>query len=267
MFIESNFTEEFEAIDNRCKELCEQMLANAEPAGDVVTYELIEDLYGFESNQNLVFFVEEGAIGQEQNHSALFFFDHGDLVGLDQTQEMPRGRFFADGPVKLRPYRRDVLFNHLISTPELAQLWIKYLINESSRRTAIISMVGQGVDKASLGFAHFSEGDVIIEEGTASDTVYSIVEGHAEVTVKGVKVGEVLEDEVFGALSLLTNNLRTATVVATKPCMVLVVPRDQFETLLQTHPRICMSLMENMARQIVSLNEKLTDTGDTKAEG
>ncbi|MDX1693822.1 MAG: cyclic nucleotide-binding domain-containing protein [Ketobacteraceae bacterium] len=258
MFIESNFTEEFEAIDNRCKELCERLLEQAEPAGEVVSYELIEDLYAFETNQNLVFVVEEGALGQEQNNSTLFFFDQGDLVGLDQTQEMPRGRFFAEAPVKLRPYRRDVLLNHLISTPELCQLFVKYLINEASRRTTIISMVGQGVDKASLGFAHFSAGDVIIEEGTDSDTVYSIVEGHAEVTVKGMKVGEVLEDEIFGALSLLTNSRRTATVTATKNCMVLVVPQEQFETLLQTHPKICMSLMENMARQIVSLNEKLT---------
>ncbi|MCG8668158.1 MAG: cyclic nucleotide-binding domain-containing protein [Pseudomonadales bacterium] len=259
MFIESNFTQEFEAIDNRCKELCEQMLANAKPAGEVVTYELIEDLYAFESNHNLVFFVEEGAIGQEQNNSALFFFDHGDLVGLDQTQEMPRGRFFADSPVKLRPYRRQELFEHLVNDEATLALWIKYLINECSRRTSIISMVGQGVDKASLGFAHFEAGDVIISEGSPSDTVYSIVEGHAEVTVKGTRVGEVLEDEIFGALSLLTNSPRTATVTATKPCMVLVVPQEQFETLLQTHPKICMSLMENMARQIVSLNEKLTN--------
>lgn len=261
MFIESKFTEEFEAIDNRCKELCEKMLENAEPAGEVVSYELIEDLYAFETNQNLVFLVEEGALGQENNHSTLFFFDHGDLVGLDQTQEMPWARFFADAPVKLKPFRRDTLLNHLTSSPELCQLFVKYLINDGSRRTSIISMVGPGVDKASLGFAHFVAGDVIIEEGTDSDTVYSIVEGHADVTVKGMKVGEVLEDEIFGALSLLTHSKRTATVTATKRCMVLVVPQEQFETLLQTHPKICMSLMENMARQIVSLNEKLTNNG------
>ena len=257
MFIESNFTEEFEAIDNRCKELSEQMLKDAEPAGEDISYELIEDLYAFESNQNLVFLVEEGAVGQEQNHSTLFFFDQGDLIGLDQTQEMPRGRFFADGPVRLKPFRREALLSYLSSTPALTESWIKYLINDTSRRTAIISMVGQGVDKASLGFAHFDAGDIIIQEGTPSDTVYSIVEGHAEVTVKGTKVGEVLEDEIFGALSLLTNSPRTATVVATKKCMVLVVPQEQFETLLQTHPKICMSLTENMARQIVSLNEQL----------
>ena len=257
MFIESNFTEEFETIDNRCKELSELMLKDAQPAGEDISYELIEDLYAFESNQNLVFLVEEGAVGQEQSHSTLFFFDQGDLIGLDQTQEMPRGRFFAEGPVRLKPFRREALLDYLSSEPTLREPWIKYLINDTSRRTAIISMVGQGVDKASLGFAHFDAGDTIIQEGTASDTVYSIVEGHAEVTVKGTKVGEVLEDEIFGALSLLTNSPRTATVVATKKCMVLVVPQEQFETLLQTHPKICMSLMENMARQIVSLNEKL----------
>lgn len=257
MFIESNFTDEFEAIDTRCKDLCEQMLENATPAGEEITYELIEDLYAFEASQGLVFLVEEGAVAQEQNHSTLFHFDHGDLIGLDQTSDSRR-RFYAESPVKLRPYHKEDLFNYLVSTPELNTLLVKYLINECSRRTAIISMVGKGVDKAALGFAHFSAGDIIIEEGTPSDTVYSIVEGHADVTVKGTKVGEVLEDEVFGALSLLTNSPRTATVTATQNCMVLVVPQEHFETLLQTHPKICMSLMENMARQIVSLNQKIT---------
>lgn len=258
MFIESNLTDEFEAIDTRCKDLCEQMLEKAPAAGEEITYELIEDLYAFEANQGLVFLVEEGAIAQEQSHSTLFHYDQGDLIGLDQTKDSPRRRLFTESPVKLRPYRKADLFNYLVSTPELNTRFIKYLINECSRRTAIISMVGKGVDKAALGFAHFNAGDIIIEEGTASDTVYSIVEGHADVTVKGTKVGEVLEDEVFGALSLLTNSPRTATVTATQNCMVLVVPQEHFETLLQTHPKICMSLMENMARQIVSLNQKLT---------
>ncbi len=258
MFIESNFTEEFEQIDHLCKDLCEALLKNVEPAGEEVKYEFIEDLYAFESNNNCVFLIEEGAIGQEQNNSTLFYYDAGDLLGLDQHEELPRGKFFAEGPVKVRPYHRDQLLETLTSNPESADLLTRYLIAENNRRTMIISLMGQGVDRASLGFQHFKAGDVIIEEGTDSDAVYSIVEGHADVFVKNVKVGEVLSDEIFGALSLLTNSLRTATVIATRPCTVLVVPKDQFSTLLQTHPKICMSLMENMARQIVSLNEKVS---------
>ncbi|RLU00009.1 MAG: Crp/Fnr family transcriptional regulator [Ketobacter sp.] len=73
-----------------------------------------------------------------------------------------------------------------------------------------------------------------------------------------MKVGEVLEDEIFGAMSLLTHSPRTASVVADCRCLVMVVPRHQFETMIKTHPRICMSLMENMARQIVALNQQIT---------
>lgn len=258
MFIESQFTEEFEAIDHLCKDLCEQLLKQVEPLAECVSYELIEDLYGFESNAKCVFLVEEGAIGQEQNNTTVFFFDPGDLVGLDQSDELPRGRFFAESPVKVRPYLRQKLIDAITGTPELAKLFAQYLIADGHRRTLIISMMEPGVNRASLGFKHFKAGDIIIEEGSPSDTVYSIVEGHADVFVKNVKVGEVLQEEIFGALSLLTNSPRTATVVATKACMVMVVPREQFETLLQTHPKICMSLMENMARQIVSLNEKVS---------
>jgi CRP-like cAMP-binding protein len=188
----------------------------------------------------------------------VYHFDAGDIVGLDREDELPRGRFFAEYAVRLRPYRRDALFGTLHSTPENAALLTQYLLADCHRRTLIISLVDRNVNRASLGFRHYRAGDVIITEGSESDTVYSIVEGHADVYVKNVKVGEVLQEEIFGALSLLTQSPRTATVIATKPCMVMVVPKDQFETLLQTHPRICMSLMENMARQIVSLNEKVS---------
>jgi CRP-like cAMP-binding protein len=144
-----------------------------------------------------------------------------------------------------------------------ARQWADYLLAECSRHSAVIASLDIPADNASLGFETYADGETIIEEGTESDAVYSIVEGHAEVFVKGIKVGEVLENEIFGAMSLLTNSPRTATVNADGRCLIMVVPRHQFETMIKTHPRICISLMENMVWQIVSLNEAITSTKNT----
>ena len=258
MFIESNYTEQFEKVDLHCKQLLEVALKGIPALGEPLSYACFDDLYADANNQDLVFLVEEGAVGHQQEGKTLFHYDVGDLFGMAQGEEMPRAKYYAESPVLLRPFKRDDLWNAAMANTTRAREWGDYLIADCGRHSAVIAAIEPDVDRTSLGFKTFKPGEVIIEEGTESDTVYSIVEGHAEVFVNRIKVGEVLEDEIFGALSLLTNAPRTATVIADSRCLVMVVPRHQFETLIKTHPRICMSLMENMARQIVSLNTQVT---------
>lgn len=254
MFLESNFTETFEVADRFCKEKLALAMKTLVPSGPDLRFETFDDLYSHECYLDHAFFIEEGAVSQQLYNRTLFHHDTGDIIGLDLVDGAPRSLFSAQAPVTLRPYKRDELWQQAFSNTASAQAWCEYLLAECGRHTCVIASQDAPMDKASPGFQTYSTGDVIIEEGTESDSVYSIVEGHAEVFVKGVKVGEVLEDEIFGALSLLTNSPRTATVVADGHCLVMVVPRAQFQSLLQTHPRICLSLMENMARQIVDLN-------------
>lgn len=259
MFIESNFTEVFERIDSHCKALGEALLKGLPGDAPLLSYELIDDLFAGPDNAGKVFVIEEGALGIGQAGGPLFYYDVGDIVGLEDWGDLPPNRYLAESAITLRPYTKIALLDQLTATADKAAALAQYLMADIARRTMITSIVEQGADKASLGFAHFSQGEIIIQEGTPSDTVYSIVEGHAEVTINGFKVGEILEDEIFGALSLLTHSPRTATVKATRNCLCLVVPRNQFETLIKTHPRICINLMENMARQIVALNKQVMD--------
>ncbi len=50
----------------------------------------------------------------------------------------------------------------------------------------------------------------------------------------------------------------TATVVASEPCTVMVIPKEQFLGLMQNNPRIAHSLIEGMARRIDLLNREVT---------
>lgn len=259
MFIESNFTDVFERIDSHCKHLAETLLDGIATDGDALHYELTDDLFGAPGNADRVFLIEQGAVGVGQTGGPLFYYDAGDILGLEDWGDLPSNRYLSESALSVRPYNRQTLLATLTGNPAKAEILARFLMADVARRTVITSLIEEGVDKASLGFAHFAPGEIIIQEGTPSETVYSIVEGHAEVTINGYKVGEILEDEIFGALSLLTHSPRTATVKATKNCLCLVVPRNQFETLIKTHPRICMNLMENMARQIVALNKQVMD--------
>ena len=51
---------------------------------------------------------------------------------------------------------------------------------------------------------------------------------------------------------------RSATVIASQACTVMVIPKDQFLSLMESNPRIAHSLVESMARRIDLLNKEIT---------
>ena len=112
--------------------------------------------------------------------------------------------------------------------------------------------------RPATGFQHFAAGEELIHQGDEADHVFIIIEGHAEAYVDGQRVGDVQKDEIFGAMAVFTREKRSATVIASEPCTVMVIPKEQFLSLMQSNPRIAHSLIESMARRIDLLNKEIT---------
>ena len=87
--------------------------------------------------------------------------------------------------------------------------------------------------------------------------MFSLFEGDAEVLVDGVAVGEIKEGEIIGAMAVLTEQPRSATVRARTRCAVVKVPRDQFASLIRSNPAMIHSLLVDMARHIMRLNRQV----------
>lgn len=122
-----------------------------------------------------------------------------------------------------------------------------------------------GYAEVCLGFIHnrgqqafHAAGEELIHQGDDAEHVFVIIEGHAEAYVDGHKVGDVQKDEIFGAMAVFTREKRSATVLASEPCTVMVIPKEQFLSLMQSNPRIAHSLIESMARRIDLLNKEVT---------
>jgi CRP/FNR family cyclic AMP-dependent transcriptional regulator len=84
-----------------------------------------------------------------------------------------------------------------------------------------------------------------------------MIEGVAEVLVDGVPVGRIGEGEIFGAMAVLTQAQRSATVRAKTACSVIEVPKEQFTELIRSNPVTIHGLLIDMANSIVNLNEQL----------
>lgn len=78
----------------------------------------------------------------------------------------------------------------------------------------------------------YDKGEVILEEGDMGEEFYLIEEGQVSCSKEGEKVLELNKGQYFGELSLLTDDVRKATVTADMETKCLLMNRTTFKRLL-----------------------------------
>lgn len=119
--------------------------------------------------------------------------------------------------------------------------------------------------RPAAGFRRLSTGDVIIEENSPLDEVYTLMRGSARVEVRGHPVGHVEEGEIFGVLSALTHSDHMATVIAETDITLMSVPAEDFISLIQAQPETFMRLLRTLSRHISDLNRQLVASLESDA--
>lgn len=242
---------------NRLQSIPGQLLEGLEPVGPPLRLEQAEDLAPM-LPANQLYLIENGLLHAVVDERPLFYLQEGDLVGLRQGIDLPSCRYSSDEPISLLPFNRSEVFQHIYRNEKLQELFIQYLVGHTALLSDAVARLKQPDVRPSTGFQHFAAGEELIQQGDEADHVFIIIEGHAEAYVDGQKVGDVQKDEIFGAMAVFTREKRSATVVASEPCTVMVIPKEQFLSLMQSNPRIAHSLIESMARRIDLLNKEVT---------
>ncbi|MES2818577.1 MAG: cyclic nucleotide-binding domain-containing protein [Pseudomonadota bacterium] len=242
---------------NRLQNIPTQLLEGLTPAGPPLLLEQVDDLAKHIPSDQL-FIIENGLLHALVDERPLFYLQEGDLVGLRQGLELPSCRYSSDEPLSLVPYLRSDVFRHIYGDEQRQELFIQYLIGHTALLSDALARLKQPDIRPATGFQHFATGEELIHQGDEAEHVFIIIEGHAEAYVDGHKVGDVQKDEIFGAMAVFTREKRSATVLASESCTVMVIPKDQFLSLMQSNPRIAHSLVESMARRIDLLNKEVT---------
>ncbi len=245
------------AYADRLQGIPTQLLEGLAPAGETVRLERTDDL-AQDLPGNQLFIIENGLLHALVDERPLFYLQEGDLFGLRQGIEFPTCRYSSEEPLSLVPYTRTEVFKHIYASEVRLELFVQYLIGHTALLSDALARIKQPEIRPATGFQHFAAGEELIHQGDEADHVFIIIEGHAEAYVDGHKVGDVQKDEIFGAMAVFTREKRSATVLASEPCTVMVIPKEQFLSLTQSNPRIAHSLIESMARRIDLLNKEVT---------
>ncbi len=140
-------------------------------------------------------------------------------------------------------------------------------LDEMLRRTTIFRRLAADDRQRLAAVARvdaFDKGALIFSEGDASDRLYTIVTGRVKV-FKTTPRGADLILEIFGpgdpvgAVAVYESRPYPATAVALELTTCVVVPRQSFFDLLDTHPTMARGLLIGLTHRLMELTNRLAE--------
>lgn len=130
--------------------------------------------------------------------------------------------------------------------------------NQKERATALKSVaIFSGLAQADLialqrhsDETTVEDGEILAEQDRAPKQMIVLINGKAIVRRNKRKIAELGPGDTIGELSLLDGGKQTATVVADGVCDILVVPVNEFRTLLQDSPGFAHKMMKSLATRL-----------------
>jgi serine/threonine protein phosphatase PrpC len=109
----------------------------------------------------------------------------------------------------------------------------------------------------------FESGRTILDEGDTSDTIFVSVSGTVEVVKGGRKIAELPAGSIFGEMSMIDSEPRSASIVAAEPTRLLAIRRKDLFTLLKRERTLAEKVLWGLCRV---LNWRLRDTTENLCE-
>lgn len=248
---------EFEVADQSSKRLLTQLLEAIPALRKDMTLPATESWYSNPQRKNNIYVLKEGMLACRRNGKLLFYYNEGDLIGLDSIFYPSEISISTDFAVVVDEYPLEDFLTKVNNDPKLSKLWCEYSIEQSRLFSILISALANDQEGYVPEIRFYCPGDAIYEQGQITEEVYTLLEGRAEIVLDGNLVGKIQSDEVFGTVAGLTSSPRSSSVVANTDCMVAVIPKSHFKYLIYSKPDTVLKLIEDMANALNSVNTRL----------
>jgi len=211
-----------------------------------------------------VYLITQGEIFETYDGQLIVIHEKGDLVNADALAHTKLTGYETDFPAIVDEYDGDQLLEMIATDKNKFNLWNQYLSGLSQSYQLLMCHFSRQDTDFIPEFRQYKKDDVIIEENTEGDEVFTLLSGTTKVMSNNEEVGEIKEDEIFGAIAALTHTKRTASVIATSDCDTLVAKSENFRSIVATRPDITQKLLQDMARTIVSSNARIIELSKEK---
>ncbi|MGM0559389.1 MAG: cyclic nucleotide-binding domain-containing protein [Myxococcota bacterium] len=114
----------------------------------------------------------------------------------------------------------------------------------------------------------YEKGETVIELGDKGNSLYMIAEGAISLEIQGQELTQLEAGQHFGELALFGRQDRSATARCVTDALLLSIPSDEFERLVEQNAelgrKLLWNLLRNAAQQIRRMNERVVyEFGET----
>lgn len=103
-------------------------------------------------------------------------------------------------------------------------------------------------------------GRVLFNEGEIGDCMYIIYKGEVRIHKGKVTLAILDEKQVFGELSLLDSETRSASATAHTDCFLFKIDQEPFYELLETRSEVAKGFIKILCQRLRAQNEKVAKT-------
>jgi CRP/FNR family cyclic AMP-dependent transcriptional regulator len=110
----------------------------------------------------------------------------------------------------------------------------------------------------------YRKNSVIINEGDETDNLYVLLSGRANAvrydhSGRQLVVNRFQPYDCFGEMSFLDGNPRSAAIIASVHCEVMVIPRRRFFALVSDQPEIAWGIISFLLTKLRQATQQVTD--------
>jgi CRP-like cAMP-binding protein len=102
------------------------------------------------------------------------------------------------------------------------------------------------------------KGTTLTKEGMPGRECFVVSEGSAKATLRGKKLASYAPGDVFGEMSLLDNEPRSATITADSDMVLFVVDARSFWGLCEQAPSVTRKIMKSISQRLRRVEKALT---------
>jgi CRP-like cAMP-binding protein len=104
-------------------------------------------------------------------------------------------------------------------------------------------------------------GHALIRQGHHHQEMFVLESGSATVEIDGTKVADIPAGEFVGELSYFNRGAASATVTTAEESVVLVIPYNRFEQILEDNPRLVRAIAAELADRLEATDLRLKQLG------
>lgn len=102
----------------------------------------------------------------------------------------------------------------------------------------------------------YEQGTEIFKEGDTGDSMYIIQQGNIKIHKGNTTLAILKEKEVFGELSLLDADTRSASATAATECILYKIDQEPFYELMDERPEVAKGFIKILCQRLRAMNEK-----------